>query len=47
VLVGDGDVFAGVDVMQRDRAIIPVRDGALQSVAAERNRQRGDRAFGS
>ena len=34
-LEGDGDVFVGVDVMQRDGAGVALGDGVLQPARAE------------
>lgn len=43
-LVGDGQVFVGMDVMKGDRACFALGGGALQALAAERNKKSGDAA---
>ncbi len=41
-LVGDRQVFAGVDMVQRDRARIAFGDSVLQTFIAQQQRQRGE-----
>ena len=43
-LVGDGDVFTGMDVVQRDGAGITLGDGILQPARAEQENQEGEPA---
>src|SRR6202023_3591262 len=40
-LVGDRQVFAGVDVVQRNRARIAIGDGTPQTLTGQHQRQRG------
>ena len=42
-LIGDRDVFVGVDVMERDRPGVAVRDRRLEAAAAEEQRERRER----
>src|SRR5262249_32010608 len=38
----DGEVFAGVDVMQRDRARVAIGDRVLEALTAQQQRQHGE-----
>src|SRR5262245_57490350 len=45
--VGDGEVLAGVNVVEGDRPRLGVRGGAAQAAEAKKHEERGDAAIGA